>query len=182
MVQHFMSLRLLLLRSDGRRSESEKELLDVVKKSYEGYAKDNKRSNTELASLLARDWMFLSGPGTSTGPAPVALTVSPQQQQPQNNQQHQCHVMSAPSVKTTSSSGCPTTMPSTLMSMSVPSGQHMRLLSQQHVVSYPSMGVLKAGDSSKLIHRHHAASFDEQTKQGDQKASHEVFPTVVPEG
>lgn len=177
MVQHFMSLRLLLLRSDGRRSELEKELLDVVKKSFQGYAKDNKRSNTELASLLAKDWMFLSA--SNQPAAPAQTTHAPHYQQ-----QHQCHVMSPTSRPPTSTTGFPTMMPSTLLSMnSMPSSQHVRPLSQQHVVSYPSMAALSCGDSSKLVHRHHAASFDDPTttKQADQKPSREVSPTVVPD-
>jgi bHLH-MYC and R2R3-MYB transcription factors N-terminal len=80
MLQHFMCLRLLLLRSHDRRSSNDNETLDIIKKSYQAYSKDNRRSSAELASLLVRDWMFLS---PSTTKNSIAI-------------QHIAHNMSAP--------------------------------------------------------------------------------------
>ena len=60
MLQHFMSVRLLLLRPPDRRSEQENEGLDVVKRSYTMYSESKQRTGAELASLLVRNRMFLS--------------------------------------------------------------------------------------------------------------------------
>ncbi|KAI2495059.1 hypothetical protein MHU86_19454 [Fragilaria crotonensis] len=80
MLQHFMSLRLLLLRPHDRRSEEENDLLDIVKRSYTMYSESKKRSGGELASLLARDWMFLSASSKTPTQTPVTAP-QPQQQQ-----------------------------------------------------------------------------------------------------
>jgi hypothetical protein len=58
-VLSFMSLRLLLLRSPSRRSEEDNDALEVIKKSYRGYARDGRRSEREIAFLLVNDWQFL---------------------------------------------------------------------------------------------------------------------------
>lgn len=78
MLQHYMHLRLLLLRPESRRSQQENELVDVIKQSFKGYSKDNKRQESELAWLLARDWMFLS----PSHQQPVASTPVVQQHSP----------------------------------------------------------------------------------------------------
>ena len=59
LLQHFMSMRLLLLRPSSRRTSRENELIDVLKSSFRAYAKENRRSGAELASLLAKDWICL---------------------------------------------------------------------------------------------------------------------------
>lgn len=59
LLQHFMSMRLLLLRSAIRRTPRENEMVDVLKSSFRAYAKDNRRSGAELAGLLAKDWVCL---------------------------------------------------------------------------------------------------------------------------
>lgn len=59
LLQHFMSMRLLLLRSASRRSARENEMVDILKSSFRAYAKDNRRSGAELAGLLAKDWVCL---------------------------------------------------------------------------------------------------------------------------
>ena len=59
MVPHVMSLRLLLLRSPDRRSDVEREMVEVIKKSYEGYMADSRRGKRDVALLLIRDWLFL---------------------------------------------------------------------------------------------------------------------------
>lgn len=104
LIPHFMSLRLLLLRSSSRRSKEEIDLLDVVKRSFRGYSKDNKRNGAELAVLLAKDWSYLN-PTSS-------MAMSPKTQ-------HQSHVMAA-ATSTMSSSGAPTKMPSPLLQLPPP--------------------------------------------------------------
>jgi hypothetical protein len=58
LARHFTALRLLLL-SSSRRSLEENEMLDVIKSSFRSYVKDTRRSDKELAYLLAKDWGFL---------------------------------------------------------------------------------------------------------------------------
>jgi hypothetical protein len=78
MLHTWMHLRLLLLRPSNRRTCHENELLDIIKQSYKGYSKDNKRKDSELANLLVRDWMFLSAnSGQSIQSAPVVQQHSP---------------------------------------------------------------------------------------------------------
>ena len=55
----FMCLRLLLLREESRRSESEKEMVDILRKSYQGYVENRCHSEKDIAFLLARDYQFL---------------------------------------------------------------------------------------------------------------------------
>jgi hypothetical protein len=57
---HFMSLRLLLLRVPERRSAKENDLIEIIGRSYRGYAKDGMRSKKELVQLLLQDWYFLN--------------------------------------------------------------------------------------------------------------------------
>ena len=59
LLQHFLSMRLLLLRPAAKRTARENEMIDVLKSSFKAYAKDNRRSGAELASLLAKDWICL---------------------------------------------------------------------------------------------------------------------------
>lgn len=61
LTSSMLSLRLLLLRGRDKRSEREKDLLEIVKRSYRSYLRSNiKRTNKDVAHLLARDWSFLS--------------------------------------------------------------------------------------------------------------------------
>jgi hypothetical protein len=73
MLHHFICLRLLLLRSHDRRSLKDNELLDIIKKSYQAYSYDNRRSNADLASLLVRDWMFLSSSSMTTAKNSITM-------------------------------------------------------------------------------------------------------------
>jgi hypothetical protein len=100
---HFMSLRLLLLRSAAKRSPEENEMLDIIKKSFRGYSVDKSRSDKDLAFLLVRDWQFLTATMESKKPAA----------QP-NSGEYTSHVMDAPAVNTFSSSGTPAAMPNSL--------------------------------------------------------------------
>jgi len=59
LLPQFMSLRLLLLRTADRRTLEENEAIDVLRASYQGYSRDNRRSGSELAMLLAKDWLYL---------------------------------------------------------------------------------------------------------------------------
>lgn len=60
-AQSMMSLRILLLRSRSKRSESENDVLDVIKRSYRDYRRCSlSRSRREIAHLVARDWSFLA--------------------------------------------------------------------------------------------------------------------------
>lgn len=182
MVQHYMSLRLLLLRSDDRRTNAEKEMLDVIKKSFHGYSQDKTRNDAELASLLVRDWIFLFA-SNQTAPS-MSL---PQSRVPPQ-QAYQSHVMQPTSMKTECRTGVPTTMPSTLVSLHLAPGinQSTQLsASQRHVVSFPGVESLGSGDPTKLVHRCH--SFEGRGVKGE--GSHDSVgtdhedntPTVVPE-
>lgn len=71
LVPHFMSLRLLLLRAKSHRAPQESENLDVIKRSFRGYSKDNRRSGSELAALLAKDWMYLQQPNSGMSESPM---------------------------------------------------------------------------------------------------------------
>ena len=103
----FMSLRLLLLRSWDRRTNEEKELVEIVKKSFRGYSKDNKRTGAELATLVAKDWMYLSAS------LPTPMQYSPTLKPAAAVDQHKCHIMQLPPVQT-KSNGTPTMIPSQL--------------------------------------------------------------------
>ena len=70
LLPHFMSIRLLLLRPEARRSQNENEMIEILTKSYRAYAKDNRRSGSELASLLANDWICLK----TSLPSPIGLS------------------------------------------------------------------------------------------------------------
>eukprot|EP00978_Attheya_sp_CCMP212_P033433 scaffold134895_cov44-Attheya_sp.AAC.2 len=77
LLPHFMSLRLLLLRSADRRSPDETDMIDIIKKSFRGYCKDNRRSGEALATLLAKDWMYLSNSFSGAGPSNTRERASP---------------------------------------------------------------------------------------------------------
>lgn len=58
LLPHFLSLRLLLLRSPKRRNEKEKERIQLLLESFQGY--DNgQRSDEDLAFLIVRDWVYI---------------------------------------------------------------------------------------------------------------------------
>ena len=58
-LQHFLSMRLLLLRPSVRRTAKENEMIDTLKSSFRAYSKGNRRGGAELAGLLAKDWICL---------------------------------------------------------------------------------------------------------------------------
>ena len=103
LLSHFMSLRLLLLRSAKRRSEEEQDMLNILVKSYRGYSKANRRSGEELALLLAKDWMYLSSSLPPITPSPITPGMVTQNRL----EQHQCHVLAAPILSSTAGAGAP---------------------------------------------------------------------------
>ena len=56
---YFLSFVLLLLRPSNERSTRENEIIDILKKSFRAYSRDNKRNGKELANLLVKDWVCL---------------------------------------------------------------------------------------------------------------------------
>jgi hypothetical protein len=56
---HFMAIRLLLLRPAKRRSPEENEMIEILKSSFKAYSQTNHRSGTELATILAHEWICL---------------------------------------------------------------------------------------------------------------------------
>jgi hypothetical protein len=134
MLPHFMHLRLLLLRAEDRRTQHEKELLDVIKKSCQAYSEDKKRTDAELASLLARDWKFLSASPPRPASTPLGM-------------QHHVHALST---VTPSPSGQPMRL---LTQVSYPPRPASGDLAQ---ASLPPVPALSTGDSSKLIHWRHS--------------------------
>lgn len=95
LIQHFISLRLLLLRSSDQRSKVEQDLLHILIKSFRGYSNDNRRSGAELAALLAKDWMFLLVNYLPVSPV-LSTAGKTIMEQP-----HQCHILAAPSLTST---------------------------------------------------------------------------------
>jgi hypothetical protein len=73
LLPHFMSLRLMLLRSPERRTTEENALLEVIRKSHTGFCQDPNRSPKEIAELLARDWRFLQMTAHDEMKKPAAL-------------------------------------------------------------------------------------------------------------
>eukprot|EP00526_Cylindrotheca_closterium_P004522 CAMPEP_0113624246 /NCGR_PEP_ID=MMETSP0017_2-20120614/12494_1 /TAXON_ID=2856 /ORGANISM="Cylindrotheca closterium" /LENGTH=804 /DNA_ID=CAMNT_0000534261 /DNA_START=229 /DNA_END=2643 /DNA_ORIENTATION=- /assembly_acc=CAM_ASM_000147 len=59
MNSRMMGMRLLLLKSPNSRSANENELVGILEGSYKAYAKDNKRSQSELARLLVTEYICL---------------------------------------------------------------------------------------------------------------------------
>jgi hypothetical protein len=72
-LQHFLSMRLLLLRPAVRRTTKENEMIDTLKSSFRAYSKDNRRGGAELAGLLAKDWICLKQTFAPVGGATSAL-------------------------------------------------------------------------------------------------------------
>lgn len=120
LVPHFMSLRLLLLRSTHRRSQAENDMIDVVRKSFAGYTRDGRRSDKELAHLIVKDWQFLRqsqpvSPKNSPGVAPKRI-IRRSSSSNMSNGTYQSHVMDIPLSMNPppQSDAAPVTMPSPL--------------------------------------------------------------------
>lgn len=83
-LQGFMSLRLLLLRPS--RSESEQDVVNTLLSSYSSY-KDGGRTRSDIALMLARDFIFLQESKQQTQQSAQMQTHQPIQQQQQFVQQ-----------------------------------------------------------------------------------------------
>jgi hypothetical protein len=108
LIPHFMSLRLLLLRSRDKRSADDNDAIEIIRKSYRGYARDSRRSENEVAYLLVRDWQFLQQSAQSAAPLQMHKPPSPQPQQ------YTSYQFNVPHMSTFASTGAPTRMPSVL--------------------------------------------------------------------
>lgn len=65
-VPHFMSLRLLLLTPVDQRSDNERKMIDLLRKSFNQYSSDKNRCAQDLAYLAVKEWQYLqSGFGTA---------------------------------------------------------------------------------------------------------------------
>lgn len=64
MLPHFLSLRLLLLRQQNRLTAQDKEHIQLIVDSFQGYD-TGRRSDEDLAFLIVRDWIFLVSPTSS---------------------------------------------------------------------------------------------------------------------
>jgi hypothetical protein len=113
-LAHFMSLRLLLLRLPDRRTDEENALLDIIKRSYQGFSRDANRSNKEIASLLVKDWHFLTSTASdSVNPKKLSPLVAPvplETPSASSFGKYQSYLLNAPTV-TTHSHGAPISMP-----------------------------------------------------------------------
>ncbi len=61
------SLRLALLQPPSKRSASQNDAVCILKKSYRNYMQA-KRKESEVASLLVHEWMFMSAPLAALSP------------------------------------------------------------------------------------------------------------------
>jgi hypothetical protein len=59
MMENFISLRLLLLRTPDRRNNNENIIVGVIRQSYRGYRNVTRWNEQEIASLLIKDWIHL---------------------------------------------------------------------------------------------------------------------------
>eukprot|EP00980_Cylindrotheca_fusiformis_P028263 scaffold22589_cov138-Cylindrotheca_fusiformis.AAC.26 len=137
LLPHFMAMRLTLLRPSNRRSPQENEMIEILKNSFRAYSKDNRRSGSDLAKLLAKDWVCLkSSFGSSVLPAQA------QRQSPLN--QPRRGSLSAPS---------PPMMPPRVRS----SGSPMSENQGQSIVSYdhslPNRRGSSVSEHSQMAHR-----------------------------
>eukprot|EP00521_Asterionellopsis_glacialis_P008165 CAMPEP_0195291482 /NCGR_PEP_ID=MMETSP0707-20130614/7819_1 /TAXON_ID=33640 /ORGANISM="Asterionellopsis glacialis, Strain CCMP134" /LENGTH=830 /DNA_ID=CAMNT_0040351801 /DNA_START=351 /DNA_END=2843 /DNA_ORIENTATION=+ len=152
LLEHFMSLRLLLLRSASRRTTEEVEMIDILKKSFDGYSRDGRRSGSDLAKLLAKDWMYLR--------TTMAATTAARQDTGSNPSQHQSHVISLRKSSTTSpptsSALPPPSVPSPQSQLSNPSTNHP--MAPRPVTSFSSNTSLEQVNSLKLDQRGHLGS------------------------
>ena len=156
LLPHFMSLRLLLLRSVDRRSTEEQDLLNILLRSFRCYSKDNHRSGAELAFLLAKDWMFLASSLT-----PITASPNPVMGTQTRLEQHSCHIFAAPNLSTHSRTGAPLQphAPSTFGSL-------------------VSLGSLQSIDAIASL-QHHAHSRHPQ--QGERRVSEDIFHANIVE-
>lgn len=104
LLPHFMAMRLTLLRPSSRRSAQENEMIEILKNSFRAYSKENRRSGSELAMLLAKDWVCLKSSIGSSAPPATAQHTSPLSQPRRGS----FSAASPPSMRSMKSSGSPT--------------------------------------------------------------------------
>jgi hypothetical protein len=68
LLPHIMRMRLMLLRPSSRRSQQDQDVIDVLTSSFGSYTKESRRSDAEIAMLLAREWQCLQ-PNFSFSPS-----------------------------------------------------------------------------------------------------------------
>ncbi len=68
------SLRLALLQPPSKRSASQNDAVCILKKSYRNYMQA-KRKESEVASLLVHEWMFMSAPSAVLSPSTTGPVV-----------------------------------------------------------------------------------------------------------
>ena len=70
-----LRMRLLLLRPVSRCSNEENDVVEIVKSSFRNYVEESKRSDSEIAMLLAREWQCLQSLAP-TSPSMQATNMS----------------------------------------------------------------------------------------------------------
>jgi hypothetical protein len=164
LLPHFMSLRLLLLRSSTRRTLDENDMIDVIKKSFRCYSKDNRRTGAELATLLAKDWMYLHS------------TLSVLAEKKPSQDQYQTHKMTALTFGTMATSGGPTMMPSSFFPLTANQSSPPNL-APHRLVSMPSLSLDQFNGKQSDNN-----SSDERIRSRSVSASSEnTYADVVPE-
>jgi hypothetical protein len=109
----YVSLRLLLLRPSDRRTANENIVVEIIRKSYEGYNSASSRWNStiDLASLVVKDWSYLrSSILQSTSVSPTSTITSIQQQggmqlQPHLQQPQNRSLMNSPAMTKITTNG-----------------------------------------------------------------------------
>ena len=118
LVPHYMSLRLLLLRSQHRRSQSENDMVDIIRKSFVGYTRDGRRSDKELADLIVKDWQYLRS--TMPRPSPASTpSANPKKlvKRSSSVSSYQSHVMDISNMSPPQTDASPVPMPNPLSYM-----------------------------------------------------------------
>ena len=126
LLPYYMSLRLLLLRDADKRSPEDSNLLDVIRKSYEGFTSpgSNTRSRKEISDLLVKDWKFLK--------AAEDISNNNGDNNRSTSMEHQSHVMNPPRVQTFAPLGAPARVP---FALGVPSDSNKRQRTSPEMVN-----------------------------------------------
>jgi bHLH-MYC and R2R3-MYB transcription factors N-terminal len=77
LLPDIMRMRLLLLRPGSRRSSEENDVVDVLKSSFKNYSEESKRSDSEIAMLLAREWQCLQSLAPTSPSLPPNIALPP---------------------------------------------------------------------------------------------------------
>ena len=82
LVPHFMSLRLLLLTSNEQRTEDEKNMIDIIRKSFTSHSDDKNKSDHDLAFLILKEWQCIQSTMQYTARASIGKSLHKNQSQP----------------------------------------------------------------------------------------------------